>query len=223
MRTRYFGHDAAYQMRRASGATGWDTPEVSAAVLRQFERLLRHDAVPQASRLIEFGCGAGNLSVGFARLGFEVLGVDISPSAVAWARERVSALGLAIDFRVGNVVSLADDDSSYAVAVDSHCLHCLIGTDRGVFLRNTKRLLNPSGALIVNTMCQNGNTHRLEGFDATTGVIVHSGIATRYIGCRGGIESEIRQAGFEIVESGVESDEEQMDDLLVVAIPIREA
>ena len=223
MRTHYIGHDDAYRRRKAAGAAGWDEPEVSAAVLHQFERLLSHASVLPASRLIEFGCGAGNLSVGFARLDFQVTGIDISPTAIEWARERAADQGLPIAFRVGDVVSLSDSDSSYEVAVDSHCLHCLIGQDRLAFLLNARRLLVNDGALVVNTMCQNPNTHRLDGFDASTGVIQHSGIATRFIGTRDLLESEIWRAGFEIVESHIESHEEQMDDLLIVALPIREA
>ncbi|MFT6396653.1 MAG: hypothetical protein ACJAYU_001396 [Bradymonadia bacterium] len=32
----YFGHDAAYQMRRAAGLPGWDPAEVSQEVLAQY-------------------------------------------------------------------------------------------------------------------------------------------------------------------------------------------
>ncbi len=223
MRTDYFGHDKAYKKRRAAGLAGWDPADISVSVFRQFESLLCHAAVPQASRLIEFGCGAGNLSVGFANLGFDVTSVDISPTAIEWARDRARDLGLDITFRVENVVTLLDPSSIYSVAVDSHCLHCLIGPDRATFLTNAHQLLSSDGALIVNSMCRNENTHTLDGFDPTTGIMQHNGIATRFIGTREEIEEEIRRAGFGIVDSRVEADHEQMDDLLVVALPIREA
>jgi len=41
--------------------------------------------VSRGGRLLEMGCGAGNLTVWLAGQGFEVCGVDISPTAISWA------------------------------------------------------------------------------------------------------------------------------------------
>lgn len=54
------------------------------------ERVKALGLQPGRDRALDFGCGAGRLSHGLARLGFdEVLGCDISPTMLAKAREIV--------------------------------------------------------------------------------------------------------------------------------------
>ncbi|MDF1667873.1 MAG: methyltransferase domain-containing protein [Planctomycetota bacterium] len=86
MRTNYVGHDDMYKKNKAAGQAGWDPAEISEEVIKQFQELFTHESIPQACRLLELGCGAGNLSVGFARLGYQVTGVDIAPSAIEWGK-----------------------------------------------------------------------------------------------------------------------------------------
>ena len=38
-------------------------------------------------KTIDLGCGAGNYTIYFASIGFDVAGIDISPSAIKLARE----------------------------------------------------------------------------------------------------------------------------------------
>lgn len=54
-------------------------------------------ALPAGSRLLDVGCGSGWLSEYFARLGYDVTGVDISPDLVEMSRERVARLPYGVD------------------------------------------------------------------------------------------------------------------------------
>jgi glycosyltransferase involved in cell wall biosynthesis/2-polyprenyl-3-methyl-5-hydroxy-6-metoxy-1,4-benzoquinol methylase len=54
-------------------------------------------ALPTDRRVLDVGCGSGWLSEYFARLGYEVTGVDISPDLVGIARERVAAIPYGAD------------------------------------------------------------------------------------------------------------------------------
>ncbi len=55
------------------------------------------------ARLVEFGCGAGWLSLAFAERGYDVLGIDISPDAVAMAEVLKAERGLgSASFRVAD-------------------------------------------------------------------------------------------------------------------------
>jgi SAM-dependent methyltransferase len=47
-----------------------------------------HLLAPPPARVLEFGCGVGWLSLLLARRGYDVTGVDISPEAIAIAREQ---------------------------------------------------------------------------------------------------------------------------------------
>jgi SAM-dependent methyltransferase len=61
-------------------------------------------------------------------------------------------------FELHYVLELADDlagQERFDLIVDSHCLHCLIyDTDRARFFDNVRRLLQPSGAFVVETMAR---------------------------------------------------------------------
>src|SRR5882724_7528324 len=49
---------------------------------------------PPPCRLLDVGCGTGWTSVFFARRGYDVVGVDISPDMIGHARERPDARAL---------------------------------------------------------------------------------------------------------------------------------
>jgi 2-polyprenyl-3-methyl-5-hydroxy-6-metoxy-1,4-benzoquinol methylase/glycosyltransferase involved in cell wall biosynthesis len=54
-------------------------------------------ALPPGSRILDVGCGSGWLSEYFARLGYVVHGIDISPDLIAMARERIERVGYDVD------------------------------------------------------------------------------------------------------------------------------
>ncbi|MDQ5838187.1 MAG: methyltransferase domain-containing protein [Acidobacteriota bacterium] len=58
-------------------------------------------ALPAGSRILDVGCGSGWLSEYFARLGYEVRGIDISPDLVEMSRERVARVPYGVDHETG--------------------------------------------------------------------------------------------------------------------------
>lgn len=70
------------------------------------------------ARILDAGCGTGALSVEAARRGASVVAVDVSPTLVGLARERTPD-GLAIDFRVGDMLDPALGRFDAVVAMDS--------------------------------------------------------------------------------------------------------
>lgn len=72
-------------------------------------------------RVLDAGCGTGALSVEAARRGAEVLAIDLSPTLVGIARERLPKdLGDGwIDFRSGDMLDPALGHFDYVVAMDS--------------------------------------------------------------------------------------------------------
>ena len=54
-------------------------------------------ALPSGARILDVGCGSGWLCEYFARLGYEMTGIDLSPEMIAIARERVSKIPYGAD------------------------------------------------------------------------------------------------------------------------------
>jgi ubiquinone/menaquinone biosynthesis C-methylase UbiE len=207
-------HDRRYKVLKDEGQPGWDPCEVCEKFRRSLEDSLRPAYVPKRGRLLELGCGAGNITVWLAEKGYEACGVDIAPTAIEWAVQRAEKHGVSVDFRVGSVLDLHDfPDGYFEVVLDGHCFHCIIGDDRPVFLKNALRILRPGGVFLVNTMC--GETMAAQ-CDPISRCVFVGDVATRYIGLPESILDEIRAAGFEIISSNVVNDEDSQD-LLVTA------
>ncbi len=71
-----------YAGLRAGGAAGWYPDGALEENLREWERLLAPLGL-RPERAIELGCGAGNLALHLAGLGWAVAGLDTSAEAVA--------------------------------------------------------------------------------------------------------------------------------------------
>ena len=75
----------------------------------------------RARRLLDAGCGTGALAVEAARRGAQVTAIDLSPTLVALARERLPHdLGAgSIDFRSGDMLDASLGRFDHAVGMDS--------------------------------------------------------------------------------------------------------
>jgi magnesium-protoporphyrin O-methyltransferase len=71
-------------------------------------------------RVLDAGCGTGALAVEAAKRGAEVVAVDVSPTLVDIARERMGDVGPGrIDFRAGDMLDPAHGEFDHVVAMDS--------------------------------------------------------------------------------------------------------
>ena len=74
----------------------------------------------RGARVLDAGCGTGALSVEAARRGAHVVAIDLSPTLIALARERLPHdLGLGtIEFHVGDMLDVTLGRFDYVVAMD---------------------------------------------------------------------------------------------------------
>jgi magnesium-protoporphyrin O-methyltransferase len=72
-------------------------------------------------RVLDAGCGTGALAVEAARRGARVTAIDLSPTLIALARERLPAIagGGSVDFRSGDMLDPAFGSFDFVVAMDS--------------------------------------------------------------------------------------------------------
>jgi len=107
-------------------------------------------AVQPGCEVVDLGCGQGQVSLPLARLGAEVLAIDVSPAMVdqlagTARRERVQTLAAtAIP-----IEELSLPDGSVDLVVTSYALHHLRDADKARLVCEAFRWLRPGGRLIV--------------------------------------------------------------------------
>lgn len=102
-------------------------------------------------RALDLGCGPGRNALYLASRGFAVDAVDVSPVAVAWARERAREAGADVRFLCGDAFALPAGElgGPYDLVVDSGCFHHLAPHRRISYLALLERVLAPGGHLAL--------------------------------------------------------------------------
>jgi len=98
-------------------------------------------------KILEVGCGPGANIWFLAREGFDVYGIDGSPTAIEKAERRLRQEGLKAHLRVGDIVSLGDfyPSSAFDAVVDVACLQ-----------HNDRQAIQIIMGQIVSVLKQNG-------------------------------------------------------------------
>src|SRR3954453_22754584 len=143
-------------------AADWWDPDGSSSMLHKLnpvrlkyirDQIDRHWQCDECGRrplegksALDVGCGAGLLAEPLARLGAKVTGIDASPEVIAIAREHAAAMGLEIDYRVGDVQALEGEfDLITCLEVVEHVAAPI------AFVAALARRLAPGGLLIMST------------------------------------------------------------------------
>jgi ubiquinone/menaquinone biosynthesis C-methylase UbiE len=110
----------------------------------------------EGRRVLDVGCGTGGLAVAIAEgTGAQVVGCDRSPSFLAYARERSTA----VEWVQGDAESLAFGDSSFDRVLMSLLLHQLDEPARAI--AEASRVLRSGGALVVRTVLPDAAAARI--------------------------------------------------------------
>lgn len=116
--------------------------------------LLHHIAaalrLQEGEVLADLGCGRGGPGLWLARAAHaDLVGVDFSPVAVAQARQRAAALGMAgkAQFVVNDLTNTGLRDASVSAALSIDALQ--YADDRAAAANEIRRILRPGGRLVV--------------------------------------------------------------------------
>ncbi|MEV6959546.1 class I SAM-dependent methyltransferase [Streptomyces sp. NPDC051207] len=131
-------------------------------------------------RALDLGCGPGRNALHLAARGFDVDAVDLSPTAVAWARERAAETGAeGVRFHCGDAFALAGTElpGPYDLVYDSGCFHHLPPHRRVSHLALLDRVLAPGGAFALTCFAAGGMGSELPDADFYRQGRLHGGLA----------------------------------------------
>jgi ubiquinone/menaquinone biosynthesis C-methylase UbiE len=106
-------------------------------------------------RLLDAGCGPGACTWFMAREGFQVSGIDGSPSAIQYAGRRLEGERLKADLRVGDYTSLPWPDEFFDGAIDNLSFYSNLVADWQRAVDETYRVLKPGGLFFTSSFTTN--------------------------------------------------------------------
>jgi len=103
----------------------------------------------QNARVLDVGCGSGQLAIALARRRQvrAVTGIDVSDTQLHLARENAERVGVNANFLVADAAELPFPDASFDVVVSTLSLHHWERPEQA--LREIRRVLAPGGSLLL--------------------------------------------------------------------------
>ena len=117
----------------------WDIGRPQPAVVRLVDRGVL------SGELLDAGCGTGEHTLLAAAHGAQATGVDISPQAIARARDKAAAQGLPARFEVADALDLGRLGLAFDTVIDSGVFHVFDDQDRARYVTSLASVLKPGG------------------------------------------------------------------------------
>ena len=103
----------------------------------------------QPCKTVDLGCGAGNYALYLAGRGFEVTGIDSSPTAIQIAQANARKQGAACRFIVADLLGdMHEVIDTFDFAYDWEVLHHIFPEDRETYVKNVRKILNPGATYL---------------------------------------------------------------------------
>ena len=113
-------------------------------------RQVAHLAPGPGRRVLDVGCGRGEVLLACARAGAEVAGIDYAQAAVEISRETLAGAPGA-EVVQGDVARLPWPDASFDAVLSGDVIEHLVPADAEGMLREAHRVLRPGGRLVLHT------------------------------------------------------------------------
>ncbi|MGV9796437.1 class I SAM-dependent methyltransferase [Mycobacterium sp. NPDC003449] len=138
--------DEAYESRTAPWVIGEPQPAIV--------ELERGGSI--RGKVLDVGCGTGEHTMLLTRLGYDVLGIDFSPHAIAQATENAAERAVDARFAVGDAMRLGDGPH-YETIVDSALFHIFDDADRARYVASLHAACVPGGTVHVLALSDAGD------------------------------------------------------------------
>lgn len=164
-------------------------------------------AIRPGERVLDVGCGTGDLTLGAAgQVGptGKVYGIDAAPEMIAEANRKAKRARRDVQFLVEPVEALSFPDGSFDVALSSLMMHHLPGDLKRRALVEIRRVLRPGGRVVIfdfqptagppSILQPGGLAARVHGRRTPTAEQVQAGL--------GPLATLLRDTGFADVKNG---------------------
>lgn len=121
------------------GTPPWDIGKPQ----KEFIRLAEDEEINR--RVLDAGCGTGENALYLAGLGFEVWGIDATPTAIKKAKEKAAERGINVNFLVLDALKLRLLKVKFDTVIDSGLFHVFSDEERPVYAASLYSVLNPGG------------------------------------------------------------------------------
>ncbi|HJW65927.1 MAG TPA: class I SAM-dependent methyltransferase [Candidatus Bathyarchaeia archaeon] len=92
-------------------------------------------------KALDICCGTGTNTVYLAEKGFEVTGIDISPTAIGYAEKKAAQSKVQVSLKVQDFLELPFEDEEFNFVFDMGCFHHVKPEDRATFINGVHRVL----------------------------------------------------------------------------------
>lgn len=123
---------------------------MEAGAIEFFDRL----GLPAGTRLLDIGCGAGQLTIPAARCGIHVTGLDLAQNLVDHANARAKAEGLDLDIRQGDAEAIPFPDASFDAVMSF--IGSMFAPRPDLVASEMARVCRPGGQMIMGNWTPTG-------------------------------------------------------------------
>lgn len=136
------GYNARFFKRWASV---YDWVEFFTAHIREYVAMVN---LPKGSKILDMACGTGAQSIAFAKKGFSVVGVDLSPDMLARAKKKIRK-EYDVSLICADASKIEYPDSYFALSSISFGLHDMPEEIGLAVLKEMKRVTKQNGKIII--------------------------------------------------------------------------
>jgi len=136
--------------------TGGDEPLKD---VRNFLKFLRKKGIERNNlKILDLGSGSGKNSNYLAELGNEVVGLEISKTAIKIAKDNATVKDVEVQYINQNIgEKYPFSDNYFDLAIDVTSSNSLNEEERDAYLVETKRVVKPEGYFFVRALCLDGD------------------------------------------------------------------
>lgn len=110
--------------------------------------------------ILDLGSGSGKNANYLAGMGNNVIGLEISSTAVNLAISRAKEMNVKVDYRIADIgAQYPFTDNYFDIVIDIMSSNSLNETERKIYLEQVYRVLKIGGHFFVRALCKDGDTN----------------------------------------------------------------